>query len=313
MIVAITGGSGFIGKRLVKRCLAGGHEVRVFTRRSSEALDFTSDVKIYRGDLVHDVDNLPKFLSGVDVLYHCAGEIRDETNMEKLHVTGTKRLISHADGCVKHWVQLSSVGVYGPRSDGIVTEETPSNPKGTYEITKDASDQLVLAATKLGFFSSTILRPSIVYGAGMPITSLFQMISMIDRGIFAFIGKRGASANYVHVDNVVECLVRCGEMKEAINRVYNISDHCTMETFVQYVADGLNKDVPKYRLPKFPLYCVAKTLGAIPGFPLTAARVSALSNYSKYAIDKIVKELNYEHVMSMKDGVEGLVKAWKRR
>ena len=41
-----------------------------------------------------------------------------------------------ACGRIGRWIQLSSVGVYGPRTEGIVTEHTPEAPLGTYEQTK---------------------------------------------------------------------------------------------------------------------------------------------------------------------------------
>ena len=57
------------------------------------------------------------------------------------------------------------------------------------EKTKAESDQLVMNAARKGTFTYSILRPSNVFGPTMTNQSLFQMIEMISKGLFFFIGK----------------------------------------------------------------------------------------------------------------------------
>lgn len=307
MNIAITGASGFIGKSLLKRCLAEGHSVRVLTRRTQE--DFPPQTVICEGDLT---GTLPRALvDNTDVLFHCAGEIRDPRRMYAVNVSGTANLIALASGCVGRWVQLSSVGTYGPRLEGEVTEEAQELPLGPYEISKSRADGLVAAAAGKGAFEYSVLRPSIVFGAGMPNRSLFQMIGMIDRGLFFFIGKRGAAANYVHVDNAVAALLLCAREAAAGGRVYNLSDHRSMEAFVAAIATALGRPVPRLRLPKAPMRVAARLLSAVPGFPLTVARVQALCGRASYPIDRIARELGYRHSVSMEEGLAETVRAWR--
>jgi nucleoside-diphosphate-sugar epimerase len=75
MIVAITGGSGFIGRKLVMSHLEQGDEVRVLSRRPPEKSELPDSVKWYSGDLSNSADLLP-FVDKADILYHCAGEIK---------------------------------------------------------------------------------------------------------------------------------------------------------------------------------------------------------------------------------------------
>jgi nucleoside-diphosphate-sugar epimerase len=210
-------------------------------------------------------------------------------------------------------VQLSSVGVYGPVHDGAVTEESALNPAGEYEITKTESDRIVIDGASRGGYSYAVLRPSNVFGAGMSNRSLFGMIAMIDRGLFFYIGKRGASANYIHVDNVAEGLIRCATMDAARNRIFNLSDHRTMEQFAGTIAGALGCTAPWLRIPAPVARMAAMALGRIPGFPLTLSRVDALMNRSQYPITCIRQELRYDHVTSMEDGVRELVKAYQQR
>lgn len=292
------------------RHLDQGDKVRVLSRRSPGGAGLPNSVHLFRGDL-SGTDDLQAFADGADVLYHCAGEIGDVSRMEAVHVVGTRRLIEAAAGRIGRWVQLSSTGAYGLQREGIVTELTDLNPRGMYEVTKVASDDLVKAASSRGAFEHVILRPSIVYGAGMPNQSLYSLIYMIHRGWFFFIGKPGASANYIHVDNVVDALVLCGSLPQAAGQVYNLSDHCTLEHFVAIIAGLLGCDIPRTRLPEAPVRALAKLFGRIPGVPLTKARIDALTNRAIYSSEKIEKELGYRHPLSMEDGLSDLVGFWQ--
>ena len=308
MIIAITGGTGFIGNKLVLHHLTQGDEVRVLSRR--QIVD--ARVRHYRGDLSSSTE-LQSFVDGADVLYHCAGEIRDETRMGAVHVEGTQRLIEAARGRIGRWVQLSSVGAYGTQRAGVVTEQTGLHPCGTYEITKVKSDALVGMAAQSGAFEHAILRPSNVYGTEMSNQSLYGLIEMIRRGWFFFIGKPGASANYIHVDNVVAALLLCGNKPDANGQVYNLSDHRSMEQFAATIAASLQKPTPRLRLPEWPVRLSAKLLGGIPRFPLTEARVDALTVRAIYSTDKIEHELGYRHAVSMEAGLDKLVQSSRRR
>ncbi len=313
MIVAITGGTGFIGKNLVARLLARGDTVRLLTR-CSEAAEKSSLLEIHECDLLTvDADELSAMLDGVDVLYHCAGQLKDVRAMRTLHVGATRKLAEAASRHVSHWVQLSSVGVYGPVSRGVITEDSELNPVGEYEITKAASDKIVIEAANKGGFSYSILRPSNVFGSGMTNQSLFDMITMIDRGLFIYIGKPGASANYIHVSNVVEGMICCGTMHSAKGGTYNLSDHCTFEKFVSIIVRALNKDAPGIRLPDVPVRLVAKWIGKLPGIPLTEARVNVLTSRAVYSTEKIERELDYCYRVTMEEGLLDLIASWKQK
>lgn len=313
MIVAITGGTGFIGKKLVARLIERGDTVRLLTR-SPAVSEQSYLVKIHECDLVTvSTNDLSLMLDGVDVLYHCAGQLTNAQAMKSLHVDATRKLVEAASGRINHWVQLSSVGVHGQVHDGFITEESAWNPVGQYEITKAESDRVVIDGANKGGYSYSILRPSNVFGAAMANQSLFGMIAMIDRGLFFYIGEPGSSANYIHVDNAVEGLIRCATMKAAQDRIFNLSDYRTMEQFAGTIAKALGRPEIRLRIPEALARLAAKTLGKIPRFPLTPSRVDALVNRSQYPISSIQQALGYGHVISMEDGLRELVKAYEHK
>ncbi|NOU01599.1 MAG: NAD-dependent epimerase/dehydratase family protein [Gallionella sp.] len=309
----MTGGTGFIGQKLVPRLVARGDTVRLLSR-SIAASEQPSRIEHCQCDLLSvQTNDLASMLEGVEVLYHCAGQLTNPQTMRALHVDATHKLVKAASGRVNHWVQLSSVGVYGSVKAGIITEDSVLNPTGLYEITKAESDKIVALGSKNGGFSHSILRPSNVFGPEMSNQSLYKMVSMIDKGWFFYIGKRGASANYIHVDNVVSGLIRCGTMNAAKDRVFNISDHRTLEQFVGVIADALARSTPRWRIPFFMAYLAGVTLGNLPSFPLTRSRVDALANFSIYSISRIQQELGYREAISMEQGLRELVAEYQKR
>lgn len=312
MTAAVTGAGGFIGRRLVAQLLRRGWEVRVLSRNPGAR--FPSGVAAFRGDLGQAGPIPSGFVEGAGVLFHCAAETRQEAAMEAVNTGGTARLIRAARGRIGHWVQLSSVGAYGQREAGDVRETDALRPAGAYETTKAESDRLVWDAALEGSFPATILRPSIVYGPEMSNRSLYSMIGMIDRGLFFYVGPRGASANYVHVDNVVQALLLCAGRAGDGASVYNLSDHAPLEQVVEVIAGVLGKPAPRLRLPAAPVGLAATLLTSVwRGCPLTPSRLRALSNRSRYPIDKIRAELGYQHRVTMEEGFRELAKAWKSR
>lgn len=306
MLVGVTGASGFIGAALVQRHVEAGHAVRCLTRNPL--------ARVHRGALVMEGDltcpdgRLTRFADAVDVLYHCAGEVHDERRMRAINVEGTRALLRAAGGRIGRWVQLSSTGVYGRPRHGVITEETSLDPQGTYEASKAESEALVMEAARHGQIAScAVLRPSIVFGPRMPNQSIAQMIRVIERGLFFFIGRRGASANYVEVSNVIDALVRCGTAAEACGRVYNLSDWCTVEEFAGVIADALGRPRPRLRMPERAVRRAVKILGRVAPLPLTETRIDALVNESRYSIERIQRELTYTLAVPIPTGLAHMV------
>ncbi len=312
MIVAITGGTGFIGSVLADYHLKRGDSVRVLTRRPPVEEDTAPNFSFFSGDIAAG-QGLDDFVGGADVLYHCAGEIHDDKRMHALHVTGTGHLLKAASGKVGRWVQLSSVGVYGPMRSGIVTESDPIRPVGRYEETKAEADLLLIEQAEALNIPYTVIRPSNVFGKGMPNQSLFQLFSMIGRGMFCYIGRPGAFANYVHVKNVVKALTMSAVDGRAIGGVFNVSDQTTIEDFVAAIAEGLGRSAPVLRLPELPLRILARVGGMIPGFPLTEPRIDALTSRVTYSNERIETVLGYCGDIPVAEGILQLAREWHDR
>jgi len=296
LIVGITGANGFIGNALLERHLLNGDYVRVLTRKERH---FHSDVDIFIGDLSNSSIDLTNFVNGLEVLYHCAGEINNESLMYELHVNGTQRLVDAAQKKVGRWVQLSSVGVYGSSRDDVVNEKSKEHPFGLYEQTKTESDNIVRSSC----LSYVILRPSNVFGIDMPNQSLRGLLKAVNKGLFFFIGKENKSlVNYIHVSDVVEALICCGSNDKALGEVFNLSQSTTVEKMITSFAFGMKSNKKILRLPEGVVRMVVNILEHIPGFPLTSPRVDALTGRCIYNSDKVQKILGFKYSMTLEEG-----------
>jgi nucleoside-diphosphate-sugar epimerase len=289
--------------------VALGDRVRVLAREVTNPM-WDHDVEILSGDLTSSESaRLERFAKGADVLYHCAAERQDALRIRAVNVEGTRRLLVAAAGNIGRWVQLSSLGVYGARRFGVIREDTMPAPVGAYEISKLAADRLVIDACRRTGMPWAMLRPGIVFGRDMPNESMRAFLRAIRAGRFAFIGSPGARLPYVHVDDVVTALVLCGRDDRAVGEIFNLSENCMVGEFVLEAARLLAAAPPTLRLPEILVRVAAKALSWVPGFPLTTARVDALTRRVTYPSDKIMQTLGYRFATGWRNGLREMVAA----
>jgi len=102
----------------------------------------------------------------------------------------------------------------------------------------------------------------------------------------------------------------CAVHSAATGRIFNVSDHRSMEDFVGALAAALDVAPPAIRLPAAPIRLLAGLAGLIPGSPLTISRVDALTGRVRYPIDRIQRELGYGHLLSMEEGLARTLEAF---
>ena len=138
------------------------------------------------------------------------------------------------------------------------------------------------------------------------------MIRIIERGQFFFIGMPGASANYIHVDNVVNALIHCASLPQAAGRIFNLSDYATLESFVEMIAQVLGRARPRVRIPEQIARLISKIgIATTRRFPLTESRINAMTTRATYPIDLIQQTLGYRHKVTMEEGVARLCESRK--
>jgi len=212
----VTGGTGFIGRRLVDKLVARGHEVHVLSRDPAKKVLFPSPhVHFFTGDITSPTA-LQAAMKGCHGVFHLAayakGWAPDERPYEAYNVTGTEEVLRLArqEG-VQRVLFCSTAGVINPSSDTPANEDTPRTlPFFTaYERSKDRAEKLVKAYVQEGS-DIVIVNPSRVFGPG-PLTesnSVTRIIDLFRRGRWHIIPGNGKSyGNYVYVDDVAEGMI----------------------------------------------------------------------------------------------------------
>lgn len=298
MRALVLGANGFIGSNLVQYLTEQGVQVRVLTRKGLTRAN--SSVETVIGDLVGDDIDYLALLSCCDVIFNCAGEIHNEQLMHRLHVDATAKFldavaVATAQGQLIRWVQLSSVGAYGPSraKSRVVTEDMPTNPVGTYEITKTLADALITTREMPESFSFSILRPSNVFGPTMSNNSLRQLGQMVKKRRFFFIGFSPATATYIHVDDVVWALYRCATDPRAKGQIFNLSNDCMMPELIAGMARAQGVATPRLVVPEFMVRVAVALVSPLTRGRLTQKRVDALVSHTTYSAKKATDLLDF--------------------
>lgn len=140
----VSGGTGFIGSRLVLACLAAGESVVALGLRNTSAEEAKAASARVEPCAIESAENMAAALSGVDVVYHLAAAQHEvaatDDRFFEVNETGTKNLIEAAvrAGALR-FVYGSTIGVYGD-TDSVVDETTPCKPVNAYGRSKVAGE-----------------------------------------------------------------------------------------------------------------------------------------------------------------------------
>jgi dihydroflavonol-4-reductase len=171
--VFVTGGSGFVGRAIVRRLVSDGRSVRALAR-SVESQESVANLGAdpATGD-VEDADSLDRAMTGCDVVYHVAGVnafcLRDPSPLYRVNVGGSRNVVAAAARAgVRRIIYTSSASTIGERHGTVGSEDTPHRGYflSDYERSKYEAERAVLdLARELGVEVISV-NPSSVQGPG---------------------------------------------------------------------------------------------------------------------------------------------------
>ena len=174
--VLVIGGTGFIGKRLVRTLLDAGHGVRVLSRnRATAAFELEGlAVEVAEGAL-HDAKAVAQAMQGIEVVYHlgkATGQRWQDYLDQDVGPTGTvARCALHCG--VKRFIYTGTIDSYDSAREGSVIDgSTPLDPRiatrNHYAHSKAACEQVLMELHRSRGLPLVIFRPGIVIGEGCP-------------------------------------------------------------------------------------------------------------------------------------------------
>ena len=245
MNITITGGTGFIGRRLVARLLAGNHSLHLLVRHARIGLGPQVRCSVWNA---LDIEPAPESLADADAVIHLAGEPVSQRwtpaakrRILESRVEGTRRLIealSRRSRRPSVLVCASAVGFYGSRGEAILTESVPagegflSDVCTVWEKTADAALNLGMRVVKL--------RTGMALGKEGG--ALAQMLTPFQWGVGGKVASGKQWVSWIHVDDLAE-LIRFAVENAGLSGPVNATapNPVTNAEFTRELASALHR------------------------------------------------------------------------
>ena len=264
--ILITGGLGFIGSNLAIRLVHEGARVTLcdamiegYGGNPANVREIRSEVEIDTSD-VRDEEAMARLVAGRDIVFHLAAQVSHVMSLSNpypdidINIKGTAVLL---EACRK-WnpealiVRSGTRGQYGPAVKLPVTEETPSDPRGIYEISQLSAEMICRTYTRIHGLRTLPLRLTNIYGprsqmkhSQFGVVNWFVRLALEGRPIPIF-GSGKILRDFLYVEDCVEALLRVAAEPGAVGEILNVG-HDRPSTFLE-VAEILQELVPGTRI-----------------------------------------------------------------
>jgi nucleoside-diphosphate-sugar epimerase len=224
----VTGGSGFVGGRLIERLARDGWSVRALARsdRAADAVRVRGAEPV-RGDL-GDLSALVAGMEGADVAFHAAAKVEDFGPWHEFvaaNVEGTRNVLRACRAAaVGRAVHVSTEAVLMHGQPLVHVDEAyplALRSKAPYSRSKAMAEQVVLEEGR-GALEAMIVRPRFVWGRG-DTTLLPVLVEGTRSGAFRWVGGGRHLTSTTHVENTVEGLLCAAEHGRG-GRTYFVTD-----------------------------------------------------------------------------------------
>ena len=292
-MILVTGGTGYVGSRLVQKLVEQGREVRLLVRDSTEGKrKFPNGVEFAQGDVTAP-ETLLVALAGVETVIHLVAIIRERGGLtfEQVNYQGTVNVVdAEKEAGVRRHIQMSALGVL-------------RDPNFPYHDTKYRAEQYV-KASGLGW---TIFRPSIIFGPG---DQFFSTLAGLAKWPAPFVLPDGGTAQFqpVWLWDVVDAFIATLDDPATIGRTYELGgpEVLSYKEMVRILMDVTGKHRPMLPLPAALLKPAAFLFDkALPKPPVTPEQLKMLrlDNSSK---DSATATLIGRPPKSLREGLEYL-------
>ena len=259
--ILVTGGNGFIGKKLTDALLQEGYKVKIVSRHLPKHQPVNPDVTIVKADY-QDVKSLTQAMQGCSAVYHLAAAIFGFKfeDFEQANTLATQNMVQAAnqtDG-LERFIYVSSLAAsgYATTAEHPRTEADTPAPCSDYGITKLGGEKAV--KTLKESISWTIVRPPIVYGRND--SGVSKIASWVKRGLMVNTSGKGLFS-FVYVEDLVKALVMVPQLDGTNRETFFICEEeaYLWPVFINKMASAMG--VKKPFMPNAPLWALKMAAG----------------------------------------------------
>ncbi|HYP14992.1 MAG TPA: NAD-dependent epimerase/dehydratase family protein, partial [Bryobacteraceae bacterium] len=315
----VTGAAGFLGRNLVRRLVANGHQVRALVRGNADAVRVGAPgAQIVTADLL-DPGSIRSAVQGADIVCHCAAKLPANASPEelwKVNVGGTANLV---DMCVaERMARLVFISTDSVYADSVTppTEDSPLDPshvyEGNYPHSKIEGERLVLEAWKSQGLPVSIIRPCLIYGPD-PSAGTDHLGQWATKRLHPLIGGGRCRISTVFVTDAAAAVELVAESPIAAGRIYNVTDGqpLSKREILDHIAEVTGRPKTYVTLPGKPLYAFSRlvhsvTAGTAPTLAQSFDPQRVMFSLSDHVlnIDRITKELGYVPRVDFREGLK---------
>jgi NADH dehydrogenase len=269
MKVFLTGSSGFVGRGILEKLAAAGHETVCLVRPGSEPKlrpdpAWQDRVRLHPGDLF-DLASLERGMAGCDAVIHLVGIIREQPGrgitFSRIHLTGTEHVLAIAKKTgIGRFIQMSALG---------------ARPGATspYHQTKYAAERLVQDSG----IPYTIFRPSVIFGPGDEFVNM--LAGLVRLPITPVIGSGSYQLQPVSRQTVADVFTEALVNPQAVNQIFEVGgpERLSYEQILDSIGKALGKQqVRKLFIPLRLMKPVITLMEGFSFFPITNTQLTML-------------------------------------
>ena len=318
-IALLTGGSGFLGSRLIELLIEKNWQVRALAR-SPEAAEKVSQrgAEPIRGDLSNPSGLLEK-IAGVDAVFHSAAQLSfwgPWESFENSNKTSALRLAEIArEAGVPHFIHVSAASVImkeiGPTAEKSDEGQLTDKSWMPYSRSKALGEKALLELNS-SHFRVTAIRPPFIWGPGDSFDR--ELKAQIESRHFPFISGGHYPYSVCHIDNVCEALILAAEKGKG-GKAYFVCDpeKTTARDFLSARIQAMGLPVPSQSIPFGVAFSFAacleyswKLLRLKGDPPLTREMVRLMGCPFEISFGELEKDLGYKPRITRAQGLESL-------
>ncbi|MCO7125324.1 NAD(P)-dependent oxidoreductase [Sporolactobacillus shoreicorticis] len=216
MKAIVFGGNGFIGSHVVEQLHHAGHEVTAVVRFKSDT-NFLEQLGVNVVNIDYsNPSQINLAMKGKDIAYNCtASQGVQATNTEPtVEIVLTKRLAESAAATdVRHFVQLSSIIIYGFEKEGVIDENYEPIMHYSIQTIQQKRERIVKEIGKRTGMLTTIVRPAGTIGVRGERSSFARFFKLNQSGHFPIIGKGEAVTSFIDTRDIGRAMTFLGAKK----------------------------------------------------------------------------------------------------